>query len=63
LAGSVAQLTVNITMILLAGVLTLFIQRRLYRRRRERHLSAESRRAAGLPVGRPRPTPQESEPV
>jgi uncharacterized hydrophobic protein (TIGR00271 family) len=51
-AGSVAQLAVNLTMILLAGVLTLLIQRRLYDRRRARHLRAESRRAAGLSRGR-----------
>jgi uncharacterized hydrophobic protein (TIGR00271 family) len=61
--GSMAQLAVNLTMILLAGVLTLVIQRRLYERRRKRHLRAESRRAAGLPVGRSGPTPPEHEPV
>ena len=61
--GSIAQLAVNLTMILLAGVLTLLIQRRLYLRRRERHLRADSRRAAGLPVGRSGPTPPEHEPV
>jgi uncharacterized hydrophobic protein (TIGR00271 family) len=52
--GSMAQLAVNLTMILVAGVLTLAIQRALYRRRRERHLREESRRAGGLPVGRSR---------
>ena len=61
--GSMAQLAVNITMILLAGVLTLLIQRHLYHRRRKRHLNADSRRAGGLPVGHSRDTPKEHEPV
>ena len=37
-AGSVAQLAVNLVMILLAGVATLTIQRRLYLRRRREHV-------------------------
>jgi uncharacterized hydrophobic protein (TIGR00271 family) len=37
--GSVGQLAVNLAAILLAGTLTLAIQRLLYRRRRSRHLS------------------------
>jgi uncharacterized hydrophobic protein (TIGR00271 family) len=52
--GSQAQLGINVAAILLAGVLTLFVQRLLYRRRRVAHLSDEVRRAAGLPVGRSR---------
>jgi hypothetical protein len=36
----------------LAGVLTLYIQRRYYMARRVKHLSDPSRAAAGLPVGR-----------
>lgn len=36
-AGSVQQLALNITGILLAGVLTLYLQRKLYHRRRRRH--------------------------
>jgi uncharacterized hydrophobic protein (TIGR00271 family) len=52
--GSQAQLAINVAAILGAGVLTLFVQRRLYRRRRREHLSDEARRAAGLPVGRSR---------
>jgi uncharacterized hydrophobic protein (TIGR00271 family) len=64
LAGSAAQLAVNLTMILSAGVLTLLVQHHFYLRRRARHLDTESRRAAGLPVGRPsRPAPPEREPV
>ena len=61
--GSIAQLAVNLTMILLAGVLTLLIQRHLYHRRRERHLDAESRRAAGLPAVAQSATSPEHEPV
>jgi uncharacterized hydrophobic protein (TIGR00271 family) len=54
--GSQAQLAINVAAILCAGVLTLYVQRVLYRRRRVRHLKDEARRAAGLPVGRSRRT-------
>jgi uncharacterized hydrophobic protein (TIGR00271 family) len=37
--GAMAQLAINLTAIALAGVSTLFIQRRLFERRRRRHLS------------------------
>jgi uncharacterized hydrophobic protein (TIGR00271 family) len=50
--GSMAQLAVNLTMILLAGLSTLYIQRLLYVRRRKEHLTEDARRAAGLPLGR-----------
>ena len=50
--GAAAQLGINLTSIVLAGVLTLFIQRRYYLVRRRRHLNDPSRAAAGLPVGR-----------
>jgi uncharacterized hydrophobic protein (TIGR00271 family) len=50
--GAAAQLGINLTSIVLAGVLTLFIQRRYYLVRRRKHLSDPSRAAAGLPVGR-----------
>jgi uncharacterized hydrophobic protein (TIGR00271 family) len=50
--GAVLQLSVNLTMIVLAGVATLWVQRRLYQRRRIRHLSDPAREKAGLPVGR-----------
>jgi len=50
--GAMAQLSVNLTMIVLAGVATLFVQRLLYRRRRIKHLSDPAREKAGLPVGR-----------
>lgn len=50
--GSVAQLAINLAGILMAGTVTLWIQRMLYRRRRIRHLRDPLRRRAGLPVGR-----------
>jgi uncharacterized hydrophobic protein (TIGR00271 family) len=50
--GAAAQLAINPTSIVLAGVLTLYIQRRYYMARRVKHLSDPSRAAAGLPVGR-----------
>jgi hypothetical protein len=48
------QLSLNLCAILLAGVGTLFLQRRLYMRRRVRHLHDEARGIAGLPVGESR---------
>ena len=62
MAGAATQLVVNLTAIVFAGVVTLFVQRRLYQRRRRAHLNDESRELAGLPVGRsrqekPKPTP------
>jgi uncharacterized hydrophobic protein (TIGR00271 family) len=50
--GAMLQLSVNLTMIVLAGVGTLFLQRLLYRRRRIKHLSDPAREKAGLPLGR-----------
>jgi uncharacterized hydrophobic protein (TIGR00271 family) len=50
--GAAAQLAINLTSIVSAGVLTLFIQRRYYVARRRKHLQDPSRAAAGLPVGR-----------
>jgi hypothetical protein len=52
--GALEQLALNLTAIALAGILTLFIQRRIYQRRRRAHLHEEAREAAGLPVGRSR---------
>jgi uncharacterized hydrophobic protein (TIGR00271 family) len=49
--GSLQQLGLNIGAILLAGILTLWLQRLLYRARRVRHLREEARAEAGLPVG------------
>jgi uncharacterized hydrophobic protein (TIGR00271 family) len=48
--GAVEQLALNLVVIFLAGVATLFIQRRLYISRRKRHLGAHYREAAGLPL-------------
>jgi uncharacterized hydrophobic protein (TIGR00271 family) len=50
--GAVIQLSVNLVCIVAAGVLTLFIQRRLYVKRRREHLHDPLRERAGLPVGR-----------
>jgi uncharacterized hydrophobic protein (TIGR00271 family) len=52
--GAMAQLAVNLSAIVLAGVATLYLQRMLYRRRRRRHLGDASRMAAGLPTERER---------
>jgi len=52
--GAMGQLAVNLSAILLAGIVTLFIQRRIYRRRRVAHLHEEARELAGLPIGRSR---------
>jgi uncharacterized hydrophobic protein (TIGR00271 family) len=52
--GAMEQLALNLAAIVLAGVVTLFIQRKLYQRRRVEHLHDEAREAAGLPVGRSR---------
>jgi uncharacterized hydrophobic protein (TIGR00271 family) len=53
-AGAAAQLAVNLTSIVMAGLLTLFVQRRYYVSRRREHLLDPTREAAGLPVGRSR---------
>jgi uncharacterized hydrophobic protein (TIGR00271 family) len=52
--GAVEQLTMNLILILLAGVVTLLIQRRLYKSRRKKHLTAPYRQAGGLPLGQSR---------
>ena len=52
--GAMLQLSVNLTAILLAGVLTLFVQRAIYVRRRRRHLSRQRARA-GRPSARAQP--------
>jgi uncharacterized hydrophobic protein (TIGR00271 family) len=52
--GAMEQLAVNLTALCMAGIATLFIQRRIYRRRRLAHLQDSSREVAGLPVGRSR---------
>jgi uncharacterized hydrophobic protein (TIGR00271 family) len=52
--GAMAQLALNLTAICLAGVATLTLERRLYRRRRIRHFGDAARTAAGLPERRRR---------
>jgi uncharacterized hydrophobic protein (TIGR00271 family) len=47
--GAMGQLTLNLSLIVLSGVATLFIQRRVYMRRKARHRSDAGRKAAGLP--------------
>lgn len=48
--GAVAQLLVNLGSIFLAGVVTLYVQRRFYISRRRKHRRDPARRAGGLPV-------------
>jgi uncharacterized hydrophobic protein (TIGR00271 family) len=58
--GAMAQLSVNLVAIGLAGILTLYVQRKIYQRRRRAHLHDQAREAGGLPMGRSRhekPTP------
>ena len=51
--GAALQLGINLAAIALAGVVTLFVQRRCYVARRRKHLR-DPARAAGLPMGRSR---------
>jgi uncharacterized hydrophobic protein (TIGR00271 family) len=51
-AGAAQQLGLNLGGIVVAGVLTLFVQRRYYVARRRKHLMDPVRSAAGLPIGR-----------
>jgi uncharacterized hydrophobic protein (TIGR00271 family) len=59
--GSLAQLGINLGAILLAGTVTLVLQRALYERRRRRHIreAARARARAGMPV----PEPAAEQPV
>lgn len=52
MGGAAEQLGLNITSMMLAGITTLWIQRRWYVRRRKHHLMDPARKAAGLPLGR-----------
>ncbi len=52
--GAMLQLALNLFAIVLAGVGTLFIQRKLYMRRRRAHLDDSAREKAGLPLGHSR---------
>jgi uncharacterized hydrophobic protein (TIGR00271 family) len=53
-AGAALQLAINLGAIVAAGFAVLYIQRRLYVRRRREHLGHEAREAAGLPLGHSR---------
>jgi uncharacterized hydrophobic protein (TIGR00271 family) len=50
--GAAEQLAINLAGIIVAGILTLGIQRYWYRRRRREHLLDPVRTEAGLPIGR-----------
>jgi uncharacterized hydrophobic protein (TIGR00271 family) len=52
--GAMLQLAVNLSAILISGIVTLWIQRTLYIRRRRAHLHDGAREAAGLPLGHSR---------
>jgi uncharacterized hydrophobic protein (TIGR00271 family) len=52
--GAMEQLALNLSAIFLACMGTLYLQRRIYIRRRRRHLQEPQRSAAGLPLGRSR---------
>jgi uncharacterized hydrophobic protein (TIGR00271 family) len=52
--GAMALLAINLCAIQIAGVATLLVQRRVFQRRRERHLGDSSRALAGLPTSPPR---------
>ncbi|MGH2923592.1 MAG: DUF389 domain-containing protein [Solirubrobacterales bacterium] len=54
LVGAQLQLVANLATITVVGIATLFIQRRLYQRRRIAHLHDEAREVAGLPIGQSR---------
>jgi uncharacterized hydrophobic protein (TIGR00271 family) len=51
-SGAARQLGLNLVSLTLAGVVTLYLQRRFYVMRRVKHLGDPAREAAGLPVGR-----------
>jgi len=52
--GAMEQLALNLGAIFLACIGTLYVQRRLYVKRRREHLHHSAREAAGLPLGRSR---------
>ena len=53
-----AQLSINLTGIVLAGVGTLYLERWLYKRRKRDHRDDDSRIAAGLPGAQAGARPQ-----
>jgi uncharacterized hydrophobic protein (TIGR00271 family) len=54
LIGALSQLLINLGALILAGIATLYTQRRVYIARRAKHLKDPARRAAGLPSERVR---------
>lgn len=52
--GAIAQLAINLSAIVISGVLTLQIQNRVFERRRRRHRGDHARAAAGLATDRRR---------
>lgn len=52
--GAMGQLSLNLALLTLAGIVTLFVQRRVYISRRRDHLTAQYRQAGGLPLGQSR---------
>src|SRR5881394_2711465 len=52
--GAIAQLLINLSAIVIAGIATLLVQNRVYERRRSRHRGDHSRAAAGLSTERSR---------
>ena len=62
--AAMEQLALNLFGLVIAGVTTLFVQRKLYQRRRRTHLHDDAREAAGLPMGRsaraPKPETKET---
>jgi uncharacterized hydrophobic protein (TIGR00271 family) len=55
--GAMTQLSINLIGIVVAGVTTLYVERRLFERRRSRHLADGTRAVAGLPADPKRETP------
>jgi uncharacterized hydrophobic protein (TIGR00271 family) len=53
-AGAAGQLAMNLVLLTLSGLATLYVQRRLYISRRKDSLDKDYRKAAGLPIGRRR---------
>jgi uncharacterized hydrophobic protein (TIGR00271 family) len=51
--GAIAQLAINLSAILIAGVTTLLVQRLIFQRREQRHRGDNSRALAGLPTEAP----------
>ena len=60
--GSIGQLAINLSSIIVAGTTVLYVQRLLYIRRKARHLDDPERRAAGLPFRRKSPATTRSRP-